>query len=776
MKKVAIFIENFKSTYGIVSRVEGLQDYIYGYVGYSIGESDPKSAPFNVSYTNSNGYDVLNNDPCGALITYESRGDYFDDARCEDLINDLNDPMFKEDTRVLVITDESSEAEIKEFKDFVTPKVDEVSMESLMLVGFKEFGEIKKSTTDLNPLDLANYGMESVDGVDDETPEPLVQEVTDVPEPATDEVEEVQEDLPEVNEVIEDEEEVVVDIDPETIKVPEEIAQADEVKEIKEAIKEEGISDGVKFVNELFDSFKDIFKESGVPSPREFAEALAWVRLLKNKDNDHILSTESIQPEQLTAFYKRRYPLNFYKLGIITTQQVKDFYRNLTQDSIESYVDIGSENLKFLNNVGAKYVGWKFGLVAFITPDGEIGFIDNDLDNGKFDRTSTIEADLEEENLSVKDIMTEEDYNYMNAVPYVERVPESEVQEILSLEADNSIVVERDASAKPYEFSLTDDIVEGISNLFSKKPQTRIVMTVKEVEAFMRWVTRMGVSIKKELDKNVFKGVYSGYRKMFIPAKDACINYQRPPVAVTTATRGLIIPILEYKLRGNEISEFFNSNITNDFYWTVLNKILRDKLLDMNLLSRTSLTLGSFAQDPLHRYVFVWIETGIKIVTPAEKEALGNSANTSITVESIQPEVPQVEENKDGDTVSDDFFNSLVNEEDKEETVEKPEENQTISTEDAITQTLTDLGIDVPEHTLPHIDKEKAEKLFDELSMESDSDDDLFEKILKHRSELGEEYVDLAINFNALRFNKTGVKLKNNPFVISRRRKRVLAD
>ena len=364
----------------------------------------------------------------------------------------------------------------------------------------------------------------------------------------------------------------------------------------------------------------------------------------------------------------------------------------------------------------------------------------------------------------------------MNAVPYVERVPETDVQEILSLESDNSIVVERDASAKPYEFSLTDDIVEGISNLFSKKPQTRIVMTVKEVEAFMRWVTRMGASIKKELDKNVFKGVYSGYRKMFIPAKDACINYQRPPVAVTTITRGLIIPILEYKLRGNEISEFFNSNITNDFYWTVLNKILRDKLLDMNLLSRTTLTLGSFAQDPLHRYVFVCIETGIKIVTPTEKEALGNSANASITVESIQPEAHQVEENKDVDSVTDDFFNSLVNEEDKEETVEKTEENQTISTEDAITQTLTNLGIDVPKSTLPHIDKEKAEKLFDELSMESDSDDDLFEKILKHRSELGEEYVDLAINFNALRFNKTGVKLKNNPFVISRRRKRVLAD
>lgn len=674
MKKVAIFIENFKSTYGIVSRVEGLQDYIYGYVGYSVGESDPKSAPFNISYTNSNGYDILNNDPCGALITYESRGDYFDDARCEDLINDLNDPMFKEDTRVLVITDESSESEIKEFKDFVTPKVDEVSMESLMLAGFKEFGEIKKSTTDLNPLDLANYGMESVDDVDDETPEPLVQEVTDVPEPATDEVEEVQEDQSEVNEVTEDEEEVVANIDPETIKVPEEIVQADEVQEIKEVIKEEGISDGVKFINELFDSFKDIFKESGVPSPREFAEALAWVRLLKNKDNNHLLDDDANE---------------------------------------------------------------------------------NDL--------SAIE-------------LTEEDYNYMNAVPYVERVPETDVQEILSLESDNSIVVERDASAKPYEFSLTDDIVEGISNLFSKKPQTRIVMTVKEVEAFMRWVTRMGVSIKKELDKNVFKGVYSGYRKMFIPAKDACINYQRPPVAVTTITRGLIIPILEYKLRGNEISEFFNSNITNDFYWTVLNKILRDKLLDMNLLSRTSLTLGSFAQDPLHRYVFVYIETGIKIVTPTEKEALGNSANASITVESTQPEVPQVEENKDGDAVSDDFFNSLVNEEDKEETVEKTEENQTISTEDAISQTLTDLGIDVPEHTLPHIDKEKAEKLFDELSMESDSDDDLFEKILKHRSELGEEYIDLAINFNALRFNKTGVKLKNNPFVISRRRKRVLAD
>lgn len=673
MKKVAIFIENFKSTYGIVSRVEGLQDYIYGYVGYSVGESDPKSAPFNISYTNSNGYDILNNDPCGALITYESRGDYFDDARCEDLINDLNDPMFKEDTRVLVITDESSESEIKEFKDFVTPKVDEVSMESLMLAGFKEFGEIKKSTTDLNPLDLANYGMESVDDTDDETPEPLVQEVTDVPEPATDEVEEVQEDQPEVDEVTEDKEEVVANIDPETIKVPEEITQADEVKEIKEAIKEEGISDGVKFVNELFDSFKDIFKESGVPSPREFAEALAWVRLLKNKDNDHLLDDAN----------------------------------------------------------------------------------ENDL--------SAIE-------------LTEEDYNYMNAVPYVERVPETDVQEILSLESDNSIVVERDASAKPYEFSLTDDIVEGISNLFSKKPQTRIVMTVKEVEAFMRWVTRMGASIKKELDKNVFKGVYSGYRKMFIPAKDACINYQRPPVAVTTITRGLIIPILEYKLRGNEISEFFNSNITNDFYWTVLNKILRDKLLDMNLLSRTTLTLGSFAQDPLHRYVFVCIETGIKIVTPTEKEALGNSANASITVESIQPEAHQVEENKDVDSVTDDFFNSLVNEEDKEETVEKTEENQTISTEDAITQTLTNLGIDVPKSTLPHIDKEKAEKLFDELSMESDSDDDLFEKILKHRSELGEEYVDLAINFNALRFNKTGVKLKNNPFVISRRRKRVLAD
>lgn len=381
----------------------------------------------------------------------------------------------------------------------------------------------------------------------------------------------------------------------------------------------------------------------------------------------------------------------------------------------------------------------------------------------------------------IEDVTSEEDYSYQNAIPYVERPVSADTQFISSTESVSYKLEIDPETAKPFRFNVIDDILTGMGEFLSFKPKAAQIFTVKETEAFMRKIMKEGKEIHNHLNKKVFTGVNAGYRKKFQPATDICANYQRPPLAVMNAVRGIVIPILKCNLTFSETRDFFaNDNLVSDFYWTVMHNI-RHILIESKLAKYASLQILSFVQKPDTRYVGIVIDTGIQIVTPDEKESLiaaGKAA--SISVESAQPNI-EVEEptiTEDQSMTDDEAFAAILGI--KDDTSSPSDESSVTSDktddEDTTANVLDLLGVNVNKSEIStessndtNIPKLTGYELVEELSKTVKNDDELFNKMCEFKDYIGLNILNEAISINMMVKIKDGYESKNNPSVQSAR-------
>lgn len=389
--------------------------------------------------------------------------------------------------------------------------------------------------------------------------------------------------------------------------------------------------------------------------------------------------------------------------------------------------------------------------------------------------------------VSVKfdDVAGDEDYSYQNAIPYVERPTSDETQYIPSTESTAFKFEIDPETTKPFRFNVIDDILTGMGEFLGTKPKAAQILTIKETEAFMRKIMKEGVEVYEHLKKKVFTGVHSGYRNRFEPAKDICANYQRPPLVVMNAVRGLVIPVLRTTMTQQETSAFFsNGDLVAEFYWSVMHNI-RHILIDAKLAKYSSLQVLSFVQKPDIRYIAIVIDTGIQIVTPSEKEALLDAdKSTSISIESVQSETkPIIDTPVDDASLSPDdltpdmvfaMLNDTKNEvpEFKDNTVVEDESTKDVMSILGITQEeKAELSVESVSSDLPEL---TGYDLVKELANNCKTDDELFMAMCLNKDKVGHQILNEAVNINMMLKIKDGIKSANNPSVQSKRTIKIL--
>lgn len=399
--------------------------------------------------------------------------------------------------------------------------------------------------------------------------------------------------------------------------------------------------------------------------------------------------------------------------------------------------------------------------------------------------------------VKLDDVTGDEDYSYQNAIPYIERPTSDETQYIPSTESTSFKLEIDPETAKPFRFNVIDDILTGMGEFLGTKPKAAQILTVKETEAFMRKIMKEGVEVYDYLKKKVFTGIHTGYRKRFEPAKDICANYQRPPLAVMNAVRGLVIPVLRTTMTHQETTEFFsNGNLISEFYWTVMHNI-RHILIEAKLAKYSSLQVLSFVQKPDIRYIAIVIDTGIQIVTPDEKEELLNSNKAaSISIESVQPENAPIEEPTEKEQITDtpddnaelhsedltpDMVFAMLN--DTKNEVPEFKDNTVVEDESVDEPTediMSILGMTTEDKT--ELSTESANNsseltgydLVKELANNCKTDDELFKAMCLNKDKVGYQILNEAVNINMMLKIKDGIKSANNPSVQSKRTIKIL--
>ena len=399
--KRAIIVKNFDAGWGIQNRVEALSDW-----------SRDGLTPFEI--------DIIGNN---ALITvddkkkasYESEYQWEQDiATLDGIIKDIQDPLFAEDGQTYreINMESSSKDAIDNFTTFAINNCSELGYEMLRVMGLKmpekpeEEVSVESNVSRVAELEAMAKTID-LTGLESVVPEePVVTEE------------------PEVAEAISE----VTDVEPTPEPTPEPTATVTP-EPVKPA---EGI-----FVDprkEFIDEFMEACKEYDI-TPKGLVACIMSIKALANSSAK--ISVESMSVDDYTTLKSRQYPKSFARQKVTTTKQAKKLYKDIEKLHTPMGIDLGEKDTAFVKSEKAIYIGDMYGSAAFLLPDGTVGFIDSEVDKGGFYKTSTIEKDLKEANISADDVTGKEDYSYTNAIPYPENPNDKDDEDVIDVQGMN---------------------------------------------------------------------------------------------------------------------------------------------------------------------------------------------------------------------------------------------------------------------------------------------------------------------------------------------------
>lgn len=462
MKK-AYIIKHFNASWGVQNRVEALSDWAAN------GDT-----PYEIDVTGSNALIILNDNK---KASYESEYKWDRDvATLEGLIKDIKDPIFAEDGQTFeeIDMESANQAQVKAFENFAMESCSPFGFDLLRPLGFTGLPEVEK---DELPSD-ADLGARSVQeleemaknidlsaGLESLTPDEPIEEYSSENDPLLQQAEAAPVVTPTPEHTAEAQPVEDTTVEPEVAAVA--IAEASD----------NGVTPSVGKIVDPKEVFIEEFMkacEDYDVTPKELVAIIMSIKAIANKAAEvDMISTESISADEFKTLRSRQYPKSFVKQKVTTTKQAKKFYKELDKLGVKNTIDLGDENSKFVESKKAIYVGDMYGSSAFLLPDGTVGFIDNEEDQGKFYKTSTVEKDIHEANISTDDVTGKEDYSYQNAVPYVQD-PHGVKDEDLEIPRQGMNV---SGSMNNVEFAEVQNMMNGnesLLNIFSSKRKNTV--------------------------------------------------------------------------------------------------------------------------------------------------------------------------------------------------------------------------------------------------------------------------------------------------------------
>lgn len=396
--KRAIIVKNFDAGWGIQNRVEALSDW-----------SRDGLTPFEI--------DIIGNN---ALITvddkkkasYESEYQWEQDiATLDGIIKDIQDPLFAEDGQTYreINMESSSKDAIDNFTTFAINNCSELGYEMLRIMGLKmpEKPEEEEVSVESNTSRVAEL-------------EAMARTI----------------DLTGLESVVP--EEPVVTEEPEVAEAISEVADVEPTPEPTATVTPEPVNpDDYRLVDprkEFIDEFMEACKEYDI-TPKGLVACIMSIKALANSSAK--ISVESMSTNDYTTLKSRQYPKSFARQKVTTTKQAKKLYKDIEKLHAPMGIDLGEKDAAFVKSEKAIYIGDMYGSAAFLLPDGTLGFIDTEVDKGGFYKTSTIEKDLKEANISADDVTGKEDYSYTNAIPYPENPNVKDDEDVIDVQGMN---------------------------------------------------------------------------------------------------------------------------------------------------------------------------------------------------------------------------------------------------------------------------------------------------------------------------------------------------
>ena len=413
MKK-AYIVKDFNASWGVQNRVEALSDWAAN------GDT-----PYEIDITGNTALIILNDNK---KTSYESEYKWDRDvATLEGLIKDIKDPIFAEDGQTFeeIDMEATNPNAVKHFENLALENCGQFGFDLLRPLGFENLPEGDKSdslplTEDVGARNVAELeemakNIDLTAGLEGLTPDTPIEEYSRENDPLLEQAETAPIETP-------------VEVTPEHTAEAQPVEEpAVEPEETAIAVAEasnKGISPSVgKIVDPKEVFVKELMQacDEYEVTPKGLVAIIMSIKALANKAAEvDMISTESISADEYKSLRTSQYPKSFMKRKVTTTKQAKKFYKELDKLGVKNVIDLGDENAKFVESKRAIYIGDMYGSSAFLLPDGTIGFIDNEEDQGKFYKTSTVEKDIEHINTTPEDVTAKEDYSYQNAVPYVQ--------------------------------------------------------------------------------------------------------------------------------------------------------------------------------------------------------------------------------------------------------------------------------------------------------------------------------------------------------------------
>lgn len=463
MKK-AYIVKDFNASWGVQNRVEALSDWAAN------GDT-----PYEIDITGNTALIILNDNKKTA---YESEYKWDRDvATLEGLIKDIKDPIFAEDGQTFEEIDmEATNANaVKHFENLALENCGQFGFDLLRPLGFENLPEGDKSdslplTEDVGARNVAELeemakNIDLTAGLEGLTPDTPIEEYSRENDPLLEHAETAPIETPaEVTPEHTAEAQPVEDttVEPEETAVA--VAEASDKPPITKIVDPKEV-----FVKELMQACDEY-----EVTPKGLVAIIMSIKALANKAAEaDMISTESISADEYKSLRTSQYPKSFMKRKVTTTKQAKKFYKELDKLGVKNVIDLGDENTKFVESKKAIYIGDMYGSSAFLLPDGTIGFIDNEEDQGKFYKTSTVEKDIEHVNTTPEDVTAKEDYSYQNAVPYVQD-PHGVKDEDMEIPRQGMNV---SGSMNNVEFAEVQNMINGnesLLNIFSSKKNNRV--------------------------------------------------------------------------------------------------------------------------------------------------------------------------------------------------------------------------------------------------------------------------------------------------------------
>ena len=413
MKK-AYIVKDFNASWGVQNRVEALSDWAAN------GDT-----PYEIDITGNTALIILNDNKKTA---YESEYKWDRDvATLEGLIKDIKDPIFAEDGQTFeeIDMEATNPNAVKHFENLALENCGQFGFDLLRPLGFENLPEGDKSdevplTEDVGARNVAELeemakNIDLTAGLEGLTPDTPIEEYSRENDPLLEQAETAPIETPV---------EVTPEHTAETQPVEEPAVEPEETAIAVAEASNKGISPSVgKIVDPKEVFVKELMQacDEYEVTPKGLVAIIMSIKALANKTAEaDMISTESISADEYKSLRTSQYPKSFMKRKVTTTKQAKKFYKELDKLGVKNVIDLGDENAKFVESKRAIYIGDMYGSSAFLLPDGTIGFIDNEEDQGKFYKTSTVEKDIEHINTTPEDVTAKEDYSYQNAVPYVQ--------------------------------------------------------------------------------------------------------------------------------------------------------------------------------------------------------------------------------------------------------------------------------------------------------------------------------------------------------------------